>query len=245
MSIKADTRYRTLISLAGMYVRQFRFYDAYNVLKGINAGKLKDVNKVESMMKVCDDKLHDWEERRKSSIHLLEEAEAHYGSHLESGYFYFRVKDYERAEEAYLKAAEQAESQPEDRGVQGLVEAYYGLAHTCMALDEPDKTVAYLEKAIEKDPDNPLFYRDLGLIAYQNNDMGPAELFFSKAIELAPREAELYKQLAGMYISIGEKEKAFALYENALQVNGDNPQIQQDLAILYKDTIENTQGCEA
>ena len=166
---------------------------------------------------------------------LLEEAEMNYGSHLESGYFYFRIKDFEQAENAYLKAIESGDQKE-------LVEAYYGLAHTYLSKDDTDKAVSALEKAIETDPSNPMPYRDLGLIAMQNNNIEPAEIFLSRAIELAPAEAELYKPLAGLYMGAGEREKAVALYENALQHNADNPALKHDLAAIYQETITEAEG---
>ncbi len=123
-----------------------------------------------------------------------------------------------------------------------LVDAYYGLAHTYIAIDKPDEAVACFEKAIELEPSNPLFYRDLGLIAFQNEDMKPAALFFSKAIELAPEETELYKQLAGIYMISGERNKAIALYDNAPSIIKGSPDIQQDLAMIYKETIASAEA---
>jgi Tfp pilus assembly protein PilF len=164
---------------------------------------------------------------------LLKDAEENYGSHLESGYFYFRAKDYEGAEKAYLKASEEAQG-----AGKGLVEAYYGLAHTYLAMDDPEKAVNALEKAIEVDQTNPIIYRDLGFIALQNNDFASAEIFFTKVIELAPHITELYKPLASLWMSLGEVERAVSLYENALLVNPDNPVIRQELAALYKEEIE-------
>jgi tetratricopeptide (TPR) repeat protein len=233
------------VALAEIYMKQFRFYEAREVLQkvpghGPEAGTVKKniTEKVETLLEQCNEKIKVWEERKVEMKKLMDKSESEYGGNLDSGYFYFRVKDYERAEKAYIKAIESFEAANQSKG---LVEAYYGLAHTYMAMDNPEKSVVFLEKALEKDPANPALYRDLGLIAYQNNDMKPAELFLSKAIELAPEETELYKQLAGIYMSIGEREKAIALYENALQNNGENPEIQQDLAEIYNKEIANVE----
>ena len=110
-------------------------------------------------------------------------------------------------------------------------------------MNDPEKAVGALEKAIETDPSNPILYRDMGLIAIQNNNVEPAEIFLSKAIELAPGEAELYRPLAGLYMSLGEREKAVTLYENALQANADNQLIRKGLAEIYKETITEAEGC--
>jgi Tfp pilus assembly protein PilF len=232
-------------ALAEIYMKQFRFYEAREVLQkvlghGPEAGTVKDsiAEKVKTLLEQCNEKISVWEKRKVEMKNLMDKSESEYGGNLDSGYFYFRVEDYKRAEKAYMKTIESYEAANESKG---LVEAYYGLAHTYIEMDDLEKSVVFLEKALEKDPVNPVFYRDLGLIAYQNNDMKPAELFLSKAIELAPEETELYKQLAGIYMNIGEREKAIALYENALQNNGENPEIQQDLAIMYKEAIANVE----
>ena len=96
------------------------------------------------------------------------------------------------------------------------------------------------EKAIEADPKNPLPYRDLGLMSFQNNNIGSAELFFIKAIELAPQIIELYKLLCDLYVGQSEYQKAISLYEDALLVNPDNPVIQKELVTLYQLLISRT-----
>ncbi len=226
------------LALAEAYLQQFRFYEAKEVLEKIERRGVKGKNqkaRIEELLKVCDEKIQEWEERKGRMEKLLEEAEANYGSHLESGYFYFRIKDYERAEKAYLGAVEEAQETGKH-----LVEAYYGLAHTYLAVDDPEKAVDVFEKAIEVDDTNPILYRDIGFIALQNNDFANAEIFFTKAIELAPNVPEVYEPLANLWVNIGEIQKAISLYENALAVNPDDATIQRNLAILYNKMIEET-----
>ncbi len=249
----------TLILLAEMYIKQFRFYEAKEILEGCRVqgaggrGQESEVrsqksggrceksvvtrygSRVTELLKVCNKKINEWEERKKKMNKMLEEAEANYGSHLESGYFYFRIKDFQRAEKAYLKAVKNQE--PGVRSQESGAAAYYGLAHTYLAMNDPEKAVDALEKAIEIQPNMPILYRDLGFIAIQNNDTASAEIFFTKAIELEPRAEELYKLLAKLYMSIGENEKVVALYEKALLVNPDNSVILNDLAMFFKETI--------
>ncbi len=102
----------TLILLAEMYIKQFRFYEAREILvKSKEQGaRGKRGEKISELLKICDEKIRAWEERKKRMGKLLKDAEAKYGGHLESGYFYFRIKDYERAEKAYLKAVRSQES---------------------------------------------------------------------------------------------------------------------------------------
>ncbi|GBD95715.1 MAG TPA: DUF115 domain-containing protein [Nitrospirae bacterium] len=228
---------KALIPLAEMYIKQFRFYEAKEILTEVRSQK----SRITELREVCNKKIREWEERKLKMNKMLKEAEANYGSHLESGYFYFRIKNFEMAEKAYLKAVSNEEAGGREQGAG--VAACYGLAHTYLAMDDPEKAVDAFEKAIEREPDNPVLYRDLGFLAFQNNNVSSAEIFFARAIELAPDAAELYKPLADLYMGIGEREKAVALYENALQANPANPVIQQDLAVLFKETIAETEGC--
>ncbi len=223
--------------LAEEYINQFRFHEAKELLEKIVSRKsgegkkqTKIMDKVEGLLKICAEKINLWEERKKSLRQVLKDAEENYGGHLASGYYYFRVKDYERAEKEYLKVIESHDAV-------SIAEAYYGLAHTYIAMDDSEKAVGFLEKAIEIDPSNPLFYRDLGFIAFQNNNVEAAELFLLKAIEISPENSECYKPLAELYMTIGQRDAAVALYEKALRRNPDNPVIQQELALFIKDTI--------
>lgn len=231
-----------LLQLAEMYLEQFRFYEAREILEKIkdrcsaSSDQDKTAKHVHDQLKVCNEKIRAWKERTQKTAKMLEKAETHYGGHLESGYFYFRVQDFKRAEEQYQQAVTDGES---SGMLKDLIEAYYGLAHTYLALEDSEKAVEVFEKAIKADPGNPLIYRDLGLIAYQNNNIEPAEIFFSKAIELAPQDAELYKPLADLYMSLGERDKAVALYEHALESNADDPLLQKGLARMYHETIAN------
>jgi tetratricopeptide (TPR) repeat protein len=234
------------LTLTELYMKQFRYYDARETLKVVRSQEqssllMRHKTRIKKLFKTCEEGIEFWEKRKMEMGNLVKEAEANYGSHLESAYFYFRVKDYERAETAYMKAIEEAkEDNVKDEkhdGSKGMVEACYGLAHTYLAMEDPEKAVDVFDKAIKVDPENPLFYRDLGLISVQNNDFSSAEIFILKAIELAPQTEELYKLLSDLYISQGEQQKATSLYENALVANADNPVIKQDLAVLYKDII--------
>lgn len=233
------------VSLAEVYMKQYRFSEAMNLLgmvrnwnHGLISERSKILKNVKNMLNACQKKSRTWEERKHTMGKMLKDAEANYGSHLESGYFYFRIKDFVRAEKSYLKAISSHNS---GVGSQDMSAAYYGLAHTYLSMNNPDNAVGALEKALEVDPSNPVLYRDLGLIAAESNNIEPAEIFLSKAIELAPHEAELYKPLANLYVSIGETEKAVALYESAMEANADISAIQHDLAMTYTNMIGNAE----
>ena len=97
---------------------------------------------------------------------LLRRAEESYGGSLESGLFYFRVGNYERAAKAYLDAVEEHSNTQSPE----LVAAFYGLAHTYLKLRENQKAVDAFAGALQIDPANPLIYRDLALLAIENGN---------------------------------------------------------------------------
>ncbi len=226
------------VPLAEMYIKQFRFYEAREILTKAGRQKARSkqqAQKVPELLKTCDEKIRAWDERKKKVEKLLKKAEADYGSNLDSGYFYFRAKDYEMAEKAYEKVISDQTSETSSQNPASA--AYYGLAHTYLAMEETEKAVSALEKAIEADPENPILYRDLGFIAIGNKNLTAAEAFLVRAIELSPQTEELYKPLASLYLSSGETEKAVALYEDALLVIPDSPIIQRGIAVLFNESV--------
>ena len=267
------------VTLAEVYLRQFRLYEAKVMLESVVGsggasfdqveGKLscrngdqlvavgkqevKDKrNKISKLLEICDEKIAVWEERTKEMGKFLKEAEANYGGHYESGNFYFKVKNYEKAEKAYQKAVNSQQcsvisdqtltQMPNDQCANDekkLIESYYGLVNTYLAMDEVDNAVDTIEKLIELEPKNPYPYCDIGRIAAQNNNIDAAEGFFRKAISLAPDTEEFYKLLAGLYVNLGQAEKAIALYEQAVLVYPNSPAFVQTLAGLNETVISN------
>ncbi|HVN25603.1 MAG TPA: 6-hydroxymethylpterin diphosphokinase MptE-like protein [Syntrophorhabdales bacterium] len=223
--------------LAELYMRQYRYYEARDLLKGINAQahglRAGLVPEVGALLETCNSKICGWEERKSRIGDLVRRAEESCGGSLESGLFYFKVGSYERAAKAYLSAAEERAGgqSPE------LVAALYGLAHSYLKLKENQKAVDAFANALQIDPENPLIYRDLSLLAIENGNTDSGEMFLSKALELAPWSDELYALLARLYLAGGEGNKAIALYEYGIQLNPQNTNLQRELALLYQELI--------
>jgi hypothetical protein len=230
------------LSLGEAYIQQFRYNEAKEALERadshsrpgiVTAADLAVGRKISALLKVCDGKISAWEERRLKIAALVEQAELSYGTELESGFFYFRVGNYERALKAYLGAVEQLSGAKSPQ----LSAALYGLAHTHLKLKENQKAVDAFAGLLQLDPQNPLIYRDLGLIAVENGNTESGEIFLTRALELAPWSDELYRLLANLYLSRGEGDKAVALYEQGVQVNPQNRNLQRELAFLYQKII--------
>jgi hypothetical protein len=216
--------------LAQLYVRQYRHYDAREILQIIER---ESDQRVKTLTQTCHEKIRTWEVREARTKDLLKKGEESYGGSLESGLFYFRVGEYERAAKTYSNAVEEHSSgQPSL-----LVAALFGLAHSYLKLRENQKAVDAFAAALNADPANPLIYRDLALLAMENGNTNSGEIFLKKALEVAPWWDELYRLLANLYLRLGETEKATVLYEYGVQLNQQNPTLHRELAKLYQDLI--------
>ncbi|MGR3218344.1 MAG: 6-hydroxymethylpterin diphosphokinase MptE-like protein [Candidatus Anammoxibacter sp.] len=171
------------VSLAEMYIEQYRFYEAKELLEnatdcGVNgkasliAGQQSAtknsqfITQVNGLLKTCNEKINVWEELQGDMNKLVNLAESDYGGHLESGNFYFRIKDYERAEKAFSKAIKDqapvgndslllTDVQPSaEDNRPSIVDLYYGLANTYKAMGKPEKSEHVLEKVIEPESVN-------------------------------------------------------------------------------------------
>jgi hypothetical protein len=197
--------------LAELYISQFRPYEARELLeKGRIQGPGSRVQngrhgQVEALLNRCDEKIRLWEDRQARMEEIVRKAETHYGGNLESGLFYYRVTDYNRAASAYQRAIDEYLSGPHQR-----VAACYGLAHTFLKLRENQRAIDAFACALEIDPANVLIHRDLALLAMEHGNYESAERFLTKALELAPRSEELYrlqKELALLYQELITQQK--------------------------------------
>jgi tetratricopeptide (TPR) repeat protein len=122
------------------------------------------------------------------------------------------------------------------------------LAYAAFLDDLGEETLAQaqIEKALALDPTNPAVYNNLALIYAQNGPTTKALECFGKAIELAPREARYYGNLAKTvslfrheaagYFGLTESqvlEKVVTLYSNAVRLDPQNFLLASDLAQAY------------
>ncbi|MBW1853490.1 MAG: DUF115 domain-containing protein [Deltaproteobacteria bacterium] len=218
--------------LGKIYSEQNRFKTAIPVLKQAIALK-SNFTKAKNLLKECRDRNHQWQERceKITEKSLIDSSQGKDEKEiiLEAGNFYFRVKDYKRAEREYLKVIDQYPS---------LSEAYYHLGHTYFAMKNFDKGVDALSIALELAPNNPAIYRDLGLVSIDRGLMEAAEKFLLKALEFKPNDLELKETLGNIYFNNGTFDKAVKTYEEILATNPDYKELPKTLSIAYQRLIE-------
>jgi tetratricopeptide (TPR) repeat protein len=230
-----------MVLLAELYMRQYRYYEGRELLSELSTAERRGgvskgeaLSRVDDLLKACCEKISAWEKREAKMSELLRNGENSYGGTLETGFFYFKLGNFERAENAYLAAVGEHSN---GKSAQ-LVAAFYGLAHTHLKLRENQKAVDAFAAALQVDPGNALIYRDLALLAIENGNRDSGEMFLIKALELAPWSNELYVLLANLYLGMNEMKKAIALYEYGIQVNPQNTNLPKELALLYQKVIK-------
>ena len=150
-------------ALVQLYIKQYRFYEASKILEvlkdltTVNAETQKSTlnpRTIGELIDTCTQKITAWEETRANKELLLGKAQANYGSHLESGAFYYKVGEYDRAVRAYIRAVNESRNlSPESNGDSlsattrtiRLLGAYYGLAHTYTAMEKQGDALAALD----------------------------------------------------------------------------------------------------
>ena len=100
-------------------------------------------------------------------------------------------------------------------------EGYYHLAHAYIAKDARDLALEMLEQAVSLAPDNPILYRDLGLLAVDNGQDELAEQFWMEALMLRPDDGYLHDLLAALYQRRGDFKRAVEVFEQLVQLYPD------------------------
>jgi len=223
----------TYYYLGRIYSEQNRFKAAASLLEkamalGNNFTNAKD------LLCTCNEGNRQWETRcrtlrEKFFNHALGRQDER-ETILEGGNFYFRVKEYERAEKEYLMVIDRHPTLPE---------AYYHLGHTYFAMHNFEKGVEALSKAMELAPDNPVIYRDLGLVSINRGLVASAERFLLKAIELKPDDLELKEILGNIYFNNGKHEKAVGIYEHIITIKPDHKESVKNLSRAYQMLINH------
>ena len=188
--------------LAELYLKQHRFYEAKEILEVLNVfisnnevetheGGL-DRETILKLLNICRERTSMWEEKKAKAEMLLDKSLTNYGSHLESGWFYSRVGDPERAEQSYLKAIGEARSlilgdfaQPAivASHMIRLIGAHYGLAQTYLAMERKNDAIAAL-------------------------DSGRQEIERLFSFDLPEAIEEFGILFVDLYLSMGERERA-------------------------------------
>ena len=98
---------------------------------------------------------------------------------------------------------------------------------------------------LEKAPDVPEVYQNLGSVYAQKKDFAAAEAAFLKALELRPDSADISTQLAKLYQDNGQADKAMAIMEKSAGSNPADAKAQFNRGIFLLNAYKNEEAIAA
>lgn len=212
--------------LAELYLKQHRFNEAKEILEVLNVlvsndgvemndeGSGRDT--ISKQLNICHEKAKIWDERRAKAALLMNKSMANYGSHLESGWFYAKVGDHDRAEKAYLAAIEGGRSITADVYAEpmmiapriiSLLGAYYGLAQTYFVMERNSDAIIALDSGRQ----------EIGrLLSFD----------FPEAIE------EFTSLFMDLYVALGERGRAEDICRHVLTIMPNSALLKEKMQVL-------------
>jgi len=90
-----------------------------------------------------------------------------------------------------------------------------------------------LERAIERDPENPRLWTELGNVEYDRGDWSRAIRAYEKALRKAPNDPNVLSDLGAAYRNRGEFQRAVGLFKKARASDPDHWQSLLNLVLVY------------
>jgi tetratricopeptide (TPR) repeat protein len=108
-----------------------------------------------------------------------------------------------------------------------------------------DEAEAAYKAILEKVPDVPEVYQNLGSVYASKKDFAAAEAAFLKGLELRPDSADISTQLAKLYQDNGQPEKAMAIMEKSAGANPADAKAQFNQGIFLLNSYKNEEAIAA
>jgi predicted Zn-dependent protease len=108
-----------------------------------------------------------------------------------------------------------------------------------------DEAEAAYRAILEKTPDVPEVYQNLGAILAEKKDFAAAEAAYQKGLELRPDSADLATQLAKLYQDMGQPEKAMEIISRSAAANPEDAKAQFNRGIFLLNAYKNEEATAA
>jgi len=92
-----------------------------------------------------------------------------------------------------------------------------------------DQAKVMIEKALEKDPQNPAYIDSHGWVFFRLGEIDRAEEEIQKALELLDTDAIIFEHLGDILEAKGERQKAQKYWEKALELDPENQSLKEKL----------------
>ncbi len=108
----------------------------------------------------------------------------------------------------------------------------YFLATKGGDLDSAQKLVA---KALELEPDNPLYLDSMGWIYFLKGDYRTAFDYVKRAVEGGVRDPEILEHMGEILLKLGQKEEALKYFRQALKIDPSKKELKEKIKRCEKD----------
>lgn len=123
---------------------------------------------------------------------------------------YHRLKNYDKAEEHYLKSIELNPNS---------VETMINIAINFKKKGDLNRAEFYFQKALRMNPKNSIAYNNLGNLYLQKNKLSEAENLLKRAIELNTNYFEAYNNLGVLYARMEKDTLAYKSFFSSIEIN--------------------------
>ena len=142
-----------------------------------------------------------------------------------------------------LNTAAQAAQQPGSAAAE--LRGSFQKAVELQAAGKLDEAEAAYKAILEKNPDIPEVYQNLGAVYALKKDVPAAEAAFLKGLELRPDSSDMATQLAKLYQDNGQPEKAMAIMEKSAGANPADAKAQFNRGIFLLNSYKNEEAIAA
>ena len=143
------------------------------------------------------------------------------------GITYEKLKDYKKAEEAYLKALEFS---PDE------VDACYNLGLVYIELKEYDKAIDCFNRVLDFDDKDSNSYFNIGIANFKKGDLIEALDNFQKTVELNDGDIYAHFYIGNIFKEFGDNETASYKFNKVLEISPDYSWAYYNLAVIaYED----------
>ncbi len=142
-----------------------------------------------------------------------------------------------------LVSAAQAAQQPGSAAAE--LKGSFEKAVALQGAGQFDEAEAAYKAILEKTPDVPEVYQNLGAVYAAKKDFAQAEATYLKGLELKPDSADMATQLARLYQENGQPEKAMEVMSKSASANPADAKAQFNQGIFLLNSYKNEEAIAA
>lgn len=159
-------------------------------------------------------------------LYLSKNMVADEGVFYNLGITYEKLRSFEKAKDAYLKAIALKEN---------FLDAVYNLGLVYIELKEFDKAIDCFEKILVDDSQDSNTYFNLGLCYFKKGDLVQAIDYFQRTIDINDEDLYAHFYVGNIYKEFGDLDSAKEEFEKVLQLSPDYSWAYYNLAVIYNE----------